>query len=292
MDVYSGKKLQSGEGKDWNDPQPNTKKSERDQMLEDLRSLPSTSGLHAAETQEMASENMGADRTTSSVTMEELTMALTNLEMTFLDKISSLMKPFYEHLDIIQKNLTEMKNVAEGAMNNSLANQLNIQQMLVMKDLLTERTMHVDVSLRQNNLKLRGLEEKIEEKGDLMAHISSWLLQQVGVENDISLVITKAFRLGSPATLKTLPSRDILITVLDIRYKKGILNVARKNGCLKYKGSSVEVYLDLPKEALLKRHELKPITNSLVGGQDQIYLDISTDSTSYPQRKNLQNLSP
>ncbi|KAL8213587.1 UNVERIFIED_CONTAM: hypothetical protein K2H54_066999 [Gekko kuhli] len=107
----------------------------------------------------------------SAVTTEDLMSVLSNLETTFLDNISSLMKPFYEHLDIILENLTEMKNVVDTAMNNSLANQLDIQQMLMMEDLLAEETMRLDMSLRQKNLKLRGLEEKRE----LLVQLPNWL---------------------------------------------------------------------------------------------------------------------
>ncbi|KAL8163136.1 UNVERIFIED_CONTAM: hypothetical protein K2H54_010995 [Gekko kuhli] len=152
-------------------------------------------GLQDLAIHKIVTGTAGVDKTATPVTTAELTSALTNLDIMFLNKISSLIKPFYEHLDVIQKNLTETKKVPEGAMSNSLENQSDIQQMQITEDIRAERTIRLDLSQQQNNLKLRRLGGKVEEKGDLTTHVSNWLLQQIGVEGDISPVITKAFRL-------------------------------------------------------------------------------------------------
>ncbi|KAL8185510.1 UNVERIFIED_CONTAM: hypothetical protein K2H54_054246 [Gekko kuhli] len=131
---------------------------------------------------------------------------------------------------------------------------------------------HLEVSYERSsereteygNLKLWGLGEKLADREDLIEHLTEWLNQQVGADRNISTALTKAFRLGPPALLKTKPSRDILLTVMDYRYKNRILQVVRKKGRILYKNALIEIYPDLPKEALQKRWELKSITNCLM----------------------------
>ncbi|KAL8221578.1 UNVERIFIED_CONTAM: hypothetical protein K2H54_070214 [Gekko kuhli] len=79
------------------------------------------------EANKMATGNADTENAVRPVTTEEPALALQNIESTFLDKLSTFMKPYHEHLDTIQKSLTETRGVAETALNNSLVNQSDIQ---------------------------------------------------------------------------------------------------------------------------------------------------------------------
>ncbi|KAL8197624.1 UNVERIFIED_CONTAM: hypothetical protein K2H54_034672 [Gekko kuhli] len=187
------------------------------------------------------------------VTAENLTAALAAMEDRLLEKVSLMIKPIYDRLDNVQDCLKETRRVGDGALSNSIANHKEIKQMQVAEDLLAERTLKLDLSSHQNNLKLRGIGEKMGENADLVEFLSDWLTQLIKPDGDVSAAITKAFRLGPPSLLKTRPSRDVLITLLDLRYKKQILQEAKKKGHLLLEKEKIEIYPDLPKEAIQKR---------------------------------------
>ncbi|KAL8178437.1 UNVERIFIED_CONTAM: hypothetical protein K2H54_046808 [Gekko kuhli] len=50
----------------------------------------------------------------------------------------------------------------------------------------------------------------------------------------------------------------------DLRTKKKILDVARAKGALCYQGKEIQVFPDIPVEAIQKRRELKPFTSKLL----------------------------
>ncbi|KAL8169688.1 UNVERIFIED_CONTAM: hypothetical protein K2H54_055525 [Gekko kuhli] len=153
-----------------------------------------------------------------------LSTALSAMEKSILENISSLIKPLYSQMEDMQKTLNITKVQAERAVNTSIENKTDIQQLQQLEDILAEKAIRTDMSLRQNNLKIRGLDETVGKKEDLTNEIKLWLLNEVKPIGDISPVITKAYRAGPVAILKTRQSRD---------------------------------------EALIKRRELKPVTSRL-----------------------------
>ncbi|KAL8182125.1 UNVERIFIED_CONTAM: hypothetical protein K2H54_044518 [Gekko kuhli] len=123
----------------------------------------------------MAADKSNAETEMVPVTAQGLTAALAAMEDRLLEKVSMMIKPIYDRLDSVQDSLKETRRVADGALSKSIANHKEIQQMQETEDLLAERTLKLDLSSRQNNLKLRGLGEKIEEKSDLAKFLSKSL---------------------------------------------------------------------------------------------------------------------
>ncbi|KAL8183939.1 UNVERIFIED_CONTAM: hypothetical protein K2H54_001657 [Gekko kuhli] len=192
-----------------------------------------------------------------------LNTAMANMEKSILDNMSSFFKPFYAQMEEMRKDLKDTTETAEKALNVSLSTQNDIHQLQQLEDILAEKAIKADLTMRQNNLKIRGLSEKIGKQEDLTEILTTWLIKEVPPPGNLSAIITKAYRAGPISLLKTRPSRDIIATFMDLRYKKEILNAARQKGFLIYRENKIEIYPDLPREAIMKRRELKPLTSRL-----------------------------
>ncbi|KAL8221221.1 UNVERIFIED_CONTAM: hypothetical protein K2H54_061566 [Gekko kuhli] len=99
------------------------------------------------------------------VSKSKLKMALQTMENSILEKLAAIMKPTYEQMEKLQKDVNENKVVANTALNVGRSNQKEIQQLQLMDDVLAERTLKTEITLRQQNLKIRGWPEKIKTKG-------------------------------------------------------------------------------------------------------------------------------
>ncbi|KAL8221378.1 UNVERIFIED_CONTAM: hypothetical protein K2H54_066701 [Gekko kuhli] len=144
--------------------QPDTKKIKTIPAATKEQILSKKVGPESLAADKMATRLQDSTEEAVPITSKDLAIALANQDKIFLDHIATMSKPFYEQLDAMQKNLHETNK-------------------------------------RQNNLKLKGLGEKIEENGDLATHLSAWLGQVVSVEEDLSRMITKAYRLGPVSLL-------------------------------------------------------------------------------------------
>ncbi|KAL8183253.1 UNVERIFIED_CONTAM: hypothetical protein K2H54_028305 [Gekko kuhli] len=192
-----------------------------------------------------------------------LNTAMANMEKSILDNMSSFFKPFYAQMEEMRKELKGTTEKAEKALNVSLNTQNDIHQLQQLEDVLAEKAIKADLNMRQNNLKIRGLNEKIGKQEDLTDVLTAWLTKEVPPTGNLSAIITRAYRAGPLSLLKTRPSRDIIATFMDLRYRKEILHAARQKGFLNYKEDKIEIYPDLPREAIMKRRELKPLTSRL-----------------------------
>ncbi|KAL8219242.1 UNVERIFIED_CONTAM: hypothetical protein K2H54_015446 [Gekko kuhli] len=128
------------------------------------------------------------------VTQAELMAALQTMEKTFLSQIAEMFRPLYNRMESVEKTIKETQQTAKGAYQNSLANHAEIKQIQQAEEILAERTLKLDLSTRQNNLKLRGLQT------------------------------------GTHITTLKKAARDIMITLYDHRFRKKILTFAKKNG--------------------------------------------------------------
>ncbi|KAL8221063.1 UNVERIFIED_CONTAM: hypothetical protein K2H54_058161 [Gekko kuhli] len=124
------------------------------------------------------------------VSYASLATAMANLEKSFFENMSIFFKPFYAQMEEMQKEVRETKAIAENARNTNLATQNEIQQLQQLEDVLAEKAIKTDMTLRQNNLKLRGLKEKLEKNEDLSEIISKWLEKEVPPTGNISPIIT------------------------------------------------------------------------------------------------------
>ncbi|KAL8183278.1 UNVERIFIED_CONTAM: hypothetical protein K2H54_033438 [Gekko kuhli] len=100
---------------------------------------------------------------------------MANLEKSFFENMSIFFKPFYAQMEEMQKEVREAKTIAKNARSANLATQNEIHQLQQLEDVLAEKAIKTDMTLRQNNLKIRGLKEKLEKNEELSEIISKWL---------------------------------------------------------------------------------------------------------------------
>lgn len=83
------------------------------------------------------------------------------------------------------------------------------------------------------------------------------------LEDNIIPSLTGVHRVGAPNNLKRQGPRNIIATFLTIREKVAFMREARKRCILAFKEEKVEIYQDLPPEALALCRELKPVMQQL-----------------------------
>ncbi|KAL8222193.1 UNVERIFIED_CONTAM: hypothetical protein K2H54_075107 [Gekko kuhli] len=120
------------------------------------------------------------------VSKSELNMALKTMEKSILDNLAAIMCPMYEQMEKLQKDVNENKAVANTALNVGCSNQKEIQQLQLMDDVLAKRALKTEITLTQQNLRIRGWPEKIETKGK--THHISTKEEGLAVLRDMNLV--------------------------------------------------------------------------------------------------------
>ncbi|KAL8219222.1 UNVERIFIED_CONTAM: hypothetical protein K2H54_014068 [Gekko kuhli] len=196
-------------------PKPKLKKI---QMTLTYQTSATKPGLHLAIKNNMASGGEETPNPEALVSFAALETAMANLEKSFFENMSIFFKPFYAQMEEMQKEVREAKTIAENARSANLATQNVIHQLQQLEDVLAEKAIKTDMTLRQNNLKIRGLQEKLGKNEELSEIISKWLEKEVPPTGNISPIITKAFRAGPTTLLKTRPARDINLTAAKIYY--------------------------------------------------------------------------
>lgn len=181
----------------------------------------------------------------------------------FQDYMSEALKPLTDKLEGLTLSVTQTAQKADKAFDLSTAALSEIKTLHIGEDALFERIAILDHSQRQNNLKIRGLPEEVGGDMDLPDFVSDWLAAELRLNPSSSIVITKAYRLGAKVNPRRVGPRDVLITLLNVRWKRRILAEARQRRHFNYKSSKILIFPDLSREALQKRHELKPITSVL-----------------------------
>ncbi|KAL8172593.1 UNVERIFIED_CONTAM: hypothetical protein K2H54_000877 [Gekko kuhli] len=84
-----------------------------------------------------------------------------------------MFRPLYDRMESVEKTIKETQQMAEGDYQNSLANHVEIKQIQQAEEILAERTLKLDLSIRQNNLKLRGKQYKISDKDEGLQILST-----------------------------------------------------------------------------------------------------------------------
>ncbi|KAL8189792.1 UNVERIFIED_CONTAM: hypothetical protein K2H54_007002 [Gekko kuhli] len=111
----------------------------------------------------MASGAAEMAATSTPVTTTELDKSLKLMEKSILHSIAAMMRPMYEQMENLQRDINENKVGMERALNIGLSNQRDIQQLQQMDNVLAEKALKAEIALRQQNMKIRGWPEKMEE---------------------------------------------------------------------------------------------------------------------------------
>ncbi|KAL8219217.1 UNVERIFIED_CONTAM: hypothetical protein K2H54_013437 [Gekko kuhli] len=148
------------------------------------------------------------------VSKSELNMALKTMEKSILDNLAAIMRPMYEQMEKLQKDINENKAVANTALSVGHNNQKEIQQPQLMDDVLAGRALKMEITLRQQNLKIRGWPEKIEMKNSLNELFLDRFLTEVPPTGDLAHVVMKEV-LSKRRELKPITSH---LAEADIKY--------------------------------------------------------------------------
>lgn len=113
------------------------------------------------------------------------------------------------------------------------------------------------------NLKVRGVPESTDLNANLAAKFSTWLSSFLNLGEDQTPTIVAAFRVGPVTAIKPNFPRDIVLQFLFAKDREAVLQAARSVSRVQFKGTPILFLLDLPPEVLLKRKNLRPITEKL-----------------------------
>lgn len=194
---------------------------------------------------------------------EELIQGLDRIESQLASKITALIAPLSAQIQELQSTITQAVQTADTAMELALTNQESTRALQRQADWAADKILFLENQQKMRNLKLRGCPEGVGDSTDLRDYISSWLAEQMELEDGVIPLLDAAYRLGPSKRAKSALPRDILICCSDLRTKQGILTFAREKGYLQLQDSKVTVLQDLSAETLEARCRLKPLTSLL-----------------------------
>lgn len=178
-------------------------------------------------------------------------------------KLAALLKPIKGQLEGMKAAQAETKKIADCTMELALANQDSTRAIQYDPDNLRQKVLTMEMESRIFKVKLCGIPEQAETSTDLQILVSTWMASVLHLESNIASCLMRVRRIGALGHSKRQAPRDIVATFLDMREKSAFMREARQQGCFRFQGERVEVYQDLPPEALTLRGELKPITHQL-----------------------------
>ncbi|KAL8165275.1 UNVERIFIED_CONTAM: hypothetical protein K2H54_038077 [Gekko kuhli] len=184
---------------------------------------------------------------------------LKTMKASLTDKINTLTT----HVEEIKLTVSQAIEKADSALDNSLTNQTNIKTLGEHVVAINDRLTSVETEQKTTNLKFRGFPEEAEGAEDLISFIASFIAQALKLEEGIYPVITNAARMGAKNNPKRINPRDIVATIPDARVHKWILKEAQRAKTFVYTDIPIEVFLDLPRDALQIRRKLRTTTKQL-----------------------------
>ncbi|XP_054825859.1 uncharacterized protein LOC129323355 [Eublepharis macularius] len=189
---------------------------------------------------------------------------LIQLKQDIIEQMAKLISPITTQLADIKRDLQSVNHKADKAMEVSVKSQQDINDMQKTIIEQQDRLMKLELNARQNQIKIRGIDELLTYNTDLTSFIANWLAKQLKLEEGVYPYITKTYRVGPYHQNKNKDRpRDIIIEIPDQRTRKKIMEEARARGSFKCEGKLIYIFADLPKEVLAKRRELKPISETL-----------------------------
>lgn len=240
-------------------------KEQRSRMISSY--FPLKTGPQSSSHEKRPTEKMVAE--TSEMEVGESAARKTDihrLEVAIIDKLSNRLSPLIKllenQLESIKAAQIETKKDC-CAMDLALTDQDSTRILQYGQDIMKQKMLTMDMDSRIFNVKLRGIPEKAEASTDLQIFISNWMASVMNMEDKITPCLTRARKIGVPVNPKRKGPRDILVSFLYMRDKYTLMREARQQGSFRFENECVEVYQDLPAEALTLRRELKPITHQL-----------------------------
>lgn len=85
---------------------------------------------------------------------------------------------------------------------------------------LAEKMLLLDIKRCQHNFKIHIFPQNKEENTDLQSCSIRWLLKEMQLEEDVTPILTKAYRIGALNNYKYKGTRDKIITILEKKFLK------------------------------------------------------------------------
>lgn len=104
------------------------------------------------------------------------------------------------HLEEIQTSMQQIAQMANEAMEASIANREGIRSLEQYETYLREKLLTLDNAVCQNQLKIRGIPEGEKGTSDILTFISEWLTSILGWDSSTALQLQHAYRLEAPPT--------------------------------------------------------------------------------------------
>lgn len=166
-------------------------------------------------------------------------------------------------LQTINTSLKETAETAGKAYDLATSTESAVKDIRASEKALRDRVAVLELKARALNLKFRGLPEHPDINNNLQAFMTSWFATFLHTTGDASFNIMAAYRLGAASMAKPNYPRDVLVQFQSLGNRNSVLSAARQQGALKYQERTVLALFDLPPESLMKRKQLKPITDHL-----------------------------
>lgn len=175
---------------------------------------------------------------------EELKKHLANLIVRKLD-------PVAEQISVLTSTLKDVATATNAAHEESEKNGRLLKALQSSERQLWERIVWLEQRARSLNLKLRGFPESTEFNKNLLQNVLAWISPLMRLEDDVSPVITSAYIVGPPSSIRPNFPRDIIIQFINAAERETVLQMARGPNSLTYSGSKILVLLDLPQDVCL-----------------------------------------
>ncbi|KAL8169366.1 UNVERIFIED_CONTAM: hypothetical protein K2H54_047881 [Gekko kuhli] len=94
----------------------------------------------------------------------EFLTTILKLEENIVDQISSGLKPFTNQLENLTETLAQVSQAVESALEGTISTQEDVQRLQSLEEWTRIKIMMLENKMKEQNLKFRGLPEKIEEQ--------------------------------------------------------------------------------------------------------------------------------
>lgn len=198
------------------------------------------------------------------ITKQDLLMVLADQRQNILESISQILSPLKEQIDVLHKDIQQIAQTADAALKASIASNEDIRQLQSHERWAKEEIITLKFKLRDKNIKLRGLAEKAEGNLELPVFLANWLASCLQLEEGITPLILRAYRVGNAMSWKVKGPCDVIIEFADLRTKKAVMNAAKQGGGLKFNDAMIQWFPDLPPETLQQKKLLRPFSQRLM----------------------------
>uniref|UniRef100_A0A8C5M5E3 Uncharacterized protein n=1 Tax=Leptobrachium leishanense TaxID=445787 RepID=A0A8C5M5E3_9ANUR len=125
-------------------------------------------------------------------------------------------------------------------------------------ELLSRSVEMLETRHRRRNIRVRGIPDSVSSD-ELPAYVSRLALRMAGLPPDKPDVIGSVFRVRKPAALSKGTPRDVVVAFHDVAFKVKLMSAPGARDPVKFEGSTLALYHDLPFQTLLARRRFRPV---------------------------------